>query len=116
MTSDKRYYTRYKAFLEGRVEARIGVLLPIEVLDVSIEGARLKTSSRIPLKEGEVVNMVIKWKTPIKAKAEVKWVKDNDFFMELGVKFKEMDTTSKKALLFLISDLALPSPSDVYFL
>jgi len=114
--NDKRYYKRYKVFLEGKAEACGGVLFSVEVLDISIEGARLRTSSQIPLKEGEVVNMIIKWKTPVKAKAEVRWVKNNDFFTELGVEFKEMDMTSRKTLSFLISNLALSSPSDVYFL
>ncbi|KUJ97478.1 MAG: Type IV pilus assembly PilZ, partial [Thermodesulfobacterium sp. 37_54] len=40
---DKRYYTRYKIRLEGKVATEKGQVFPVEILDLSIEGARLKT-------------------------------------------------------------------------
>ncbi len=114
MDADKRYYTRYKTLLEGRVATEKGYSFPVEILDVSAEGARLKTDSQIPLDEGDIVNVVIKWKASIKAKAEIRWIKNKEFHTEFGIRFTEMDMANREALSSLVSEFALSSLSDLY--
>jgi len=114
MDADKRYYTRYKVSLKGRVATEKGFSFPVEVLDVSTEGARLRTDSKISLVEDESVNIVIKWKVSIKAKAEVRWIKKDKFFTEFGVRFTEMDMANREVLSSLVSEFALTSLSDLY--
>jgi len=111
---DKRYYTRYKTYLEGRVATDKGYIFPVGVLDISAEGARLRTDSQLPLKEGDIVSIVIKWKSPIKAKAEVRWIKNEEFHVEFGIRFTEMDMANREVLSSLISEFALSSLSDMY--
>lgn len=114
MDADKRYYTRYKTILEGRIATEKGYSFPVEILDVSAEGARLKTDSQPLLDEGDIVNVVIKWKTSIKAKAEVKWIKSKEFYIEFGIRFTEMNMANREALSSLVSEFALSSLSDLY--
>ncbi len=106
---DKRYYTRYRIILEGRVFHEKGFILQVEVLDINIEGVRLRTDSVIPLLEEDKVDVVIKWKSPIKVKGEIKWIKENKPYIEFGVKFTEMDMANREALASLVSEYALSS-------
>lgn len=112
---DKRYYTRYRIRLEGKVATEKGSAFPIDVLDLSIEGARLKTDKEVWLTEGDIVYLVIKWKVPIKAKAEVRWIKQEKFNTEFGVRFFEMSIKDRETLSSLISEYALSSLLDTYF-
>ncbi len=114
MERDKRYYTRYKTCLKGRVATEEGYTFPVEVLDISAEGARFKIDSRFPLKRGDIINVVIKWKSPIKGKAEIRWIKSEKFHTEFGVRFVEMDVVNREALSSLVSEFALSSLSDLY--
>ena len=114
MDADKRYYTRYVISLKGRVATEKGSTFPVEIVDISAEGARLKTDSQVNLNEGDIINLVIKWKSSIKAKAEIKWVKNEKFHTEFGIMFTEMDMANREALSSLISELALASLSDLY--
>jgi len=114
MDADRRYYTRYKTSLKGRVATEKGFSFSVEVLDISAEGARLRTDSKISLVENEIVNIVIKWKVSIKAKAEVRWIKNDKFFTEFGIRFTEMDIANREALSSLVSEYALSSLSDLY--
>ena len=114
MDKDKRYYTRYRTCLKGRVATEKGHTFPVEVLDISAEGAKLKTDSRFPLEKGDIINIVIKWKASIKAKAEIRWIKNEKLHTEFGVKFIEMDIANREALSSLVSEFALSSLSDLY--
>ena len=104
---DKRYYTRYRTKLEGKVALEKGFAFPVEVLDISAEGARLRTDSQIPLFQGDIINIVIKWKSSIKAKGEIRWVKEERPYIEFGIRFIEMDMANREALSSLISELSL---------
>jgi len=114
MDADKRYYTRYKIRLEGRVATEKGGTFPVEIVDISAEGARLKTDSQVNLNKGDIINLVIKWKSSIKAKAEIRWVKSEKFHTEFGIMFIEMNMANREALSSLISEFALTSLSDLY--
>lgn len=111
---DKRYYTRYKIRLEGKVAIEKGQVFQVEILDLSIEGARLKTDRDIPLYEGDIINLLIKWKSSIKCKAEIRWVKTERFNTEFGVKFIEMPMKDRETLTSLISEHALTNLLDTY--
>lgn len=39
---DKRYYTRYRVRLDGIIAHEKGLNFPVEILNISAEGARLK--------------------------------------------------------------------------
>ena len=112
--SDKRYYTRYRTKLEGKVALEKGFTFPVEILDISAEGARLRTDSQVPLFQGDIINIVIKWKSSIKAKGEIKWVKEERPYIEFGIRFIEMDMANREALSSLISEYALSALSDLY--
>jgi len=114
MDADRRYYTRYKTSLKGKKKKKKGFSFSVEVLDISAEGARLRTDSKISLVENEIVNIVIKWKVSIKAKAEVRWIKNDKFFIFFGIRFTEMDIANREALSSLVSEYALSSLSDLY--
>ncbi len=111
---DKRYYSRYKVRLEGKVALEKGFTFPVEILDISAEGARLKTDNQVPINEGDIINLVIKWKGPIKTKAEIRWIKCKKPFLEFGVKFIEMNIADREALSSLLSEIALTSLLDHY--
>ena len=111
---DKRYYTRYRTKLEGKVALEKGFAFPVEVLDISAEGAKLRTDSQIPLFQGDIIDIVIKWKSSIKAKGEIRWVKEDRPYIEFGIIFIEMDMANREALSSLISEFALSALSDLY--
>lgn len=112
---DKRYYTRYRIRLEGKVATEKGMVFPVEVIDISIEGARLKTDKEVWLNEGDIIYLAIKWKASIKAKAEIRWIKQEKFNTEFGVRFLEMSIKDRETLSSLISEYALSSLLDTYF-
>ncbi|QER42034.1 PilZ domain-containing protein [Thermodesulfobacterium sp. TA1] len=111
---DKRYYTRYKIKLEGKIGTERGQVFPVEILDLSIEGARLKTDRDIPIEEGDIINLVIKWKSTIKCKAEVRWIKRERFNTDFGIKFIEISMKDRETLSSLISEHALTNLLDTY--
>ncbi len=111
---DKRYYTRYQVRLDGLVAHQDGFNFPVEILDISAEGARLKSETYIPIKKGDIIHLLIKWETKIKVKGEVRWVKEDKFSIEFGVQFKDIDMQTREALSGLISEHALTSLLDTY--
>ncbi|RKX57412.1 MAG: hypothetical protein DRP29_08490 [Thermodesulfobacteriota bacterium] len=111
---DKRYYTRYRVRLDGIIAHEKGLNFPVEILDISAEGARLKTDVIAPIHVGDRIYLLIKWKSKIKVKAEIRWMKKKENFLEFGVRFIEMDMAVREALSGLISDYALSSLLDIY--
>jgi len=111
---DKRYYTRYQVRFDGWVAHEKGFNFPVEILDISIEGARLKSETYIPIKKGDIIYLLIKWKMKIKVRGGVKWIKEDRFFIEFGVQFKNIDMQTREAISGLISEHALTSLLDTY--
>jgi len=114
MPTDKRYYTRYSIKLKGKVAHEKGFTFEVEIQDLSIEGARLKTYDYVPIEKGDYIYLVIKWKSSIKVKAEVRWVKKEKLAVEFGVKFVEVSMEDRETLSSLISQHALTNLTDVY--
>ncbi len=114
LLKDKRYYSRYNVKLQGKVASEKGFTFPVDILDISAEGARLKTDNLVPINIGDIINLVIKWKGPIKTRAEVRWIKSKRPFLEFGVKFIEMNMSDREALSSLLSEIALTSLLDHY--
>ncbi len=111
---DKRYYTRYEVWLPRKVAEEKGIVVPVEISDISIEGARVKTDEPLPISVGSIVYLLVKWKISIKVKGEVRWLKKEGPFLEFGIKFLEVDMSTRQALAALISDYALSNLSEVY--
>ncbi len=114
MGSDKRYYTRYTIKLKGKVAHEKGFTFAVEIEDLSIEGARLRTYDYVPIERGEYIYLVIKWESSIKVKGEIRWIKKGKPFIEFGVKFVEMSMEDRETLSSLISQYALTNLTDVY--
>jgi hypothetical protein len=114
MDADKRYYSRYVVSLEGRVATEKGVTFPVEIIDISGEGVRIRTDSQVLLNKGDIINVLIKWKSSIKGKAEIRWIKNEKSHTELGVMFIEMDMPNREALASLISEIALSNLNKIY--
>jgi len=51
---NRRRYTRYKIKLKGKVATKRGYYVPIEILDISIEGARIKTDQDFPVEKKKI--------------------------------------------------------------
>ncbi len=112
--SDKRYYTRYEVLLDGKIGFEEGLVFLVEILDISAEGARVKNENTYPVAQGEVLYLLIKAKKPIKVKAEVRWVKEDENRYIFGVKFIELDIATQEAISDLISEYGLSSLMDIY--
>lgn len=106
---DRRTYNRYRTNLKGKVALLKGSAFSVDIIDISIEGARLRTDSPVLIFEGEIINLLIKWNKPIKIQAEIRWVKEGKLNTEFGVKFTEMDMANREALASLVSEYALSS-------
>ncbi len=106
---DRRIYNRYKTNLKGKIALPKGSAFSVDIIDVSIEGARLRTDSPVLMFEGEVINLLIKWDKPIKIQAEIRWIKEGKLNTEFGVKFIEMDMANREALASLVSEHAFSS-------
>ena len=113
MDVDKRYYNRYRVSLEGRVATEKGVIFPVEIIDISGEGLRIKTDSQVFLNKGDIVNVLIKWKSSIKGKAEIRWIRNEKSYTEFGVMFIEIDMPNREALASLISEIALSTLNKI---
>lgn len=48
---DRRKYSRYKIRLKGRVATSSGYSFPVEILDISIDGAKFKTDQDLPIEK-----------------------------------------------------------------
>jgi len=111
---EKRYYTRYPIICDAIAAFETGINLQCEIRDLSAEGARLRTYSKPYIKEGDILYLNIKSKYRIKVKAQVRWVKEFDRFIEFGVKFIEIPIQDRESLSQLISEFALSTLSDSY--
>jgi c-di-GMP-binding flagellar brake protein YcgR len=112
---DRRRYLRYKIRLKGKAATSSGHSFPVEILDISIEGAKFKTDRDFPIRKKENIYLVIKWNYPIKAKSEIKWVKKENFNTYFGVQFVKMSNEDKEIFISNIADYASSNISDIYF-
>lgn len=115
MPFDKRLYTRYDVFLEGIVAHERGFNFKVELLDISVEGAKLKMLGTYPIKEGDQLNLVVKGSHSFKMKGTIKWIRTSKNDMEVGIQFHPLDWKSSQALSEFLSSLALLSLSNIYF-
>ncbi len=111
---DRRYYTRYEVQLSGKAADERGVAASVEVPDISIEGARVRTDDPLPISVGSIIYLLIKWKVNIKLKGEVRWLKKDGPFLEFGIKFLDIDMDTRQTLSGLISEQALSNLSAPY--
>jgi len=111
---EKRYYTRYPIVCDAIAALETGISFHCEIRDLSAEGARLRIYSKPLIKEGDILYLNIKCKYRIKVKAQVRWVKEFDRFIEFGVKFIEIPIQDRESLSELISEFALSILSDSY--
>ncbi|MGB9761563.1 MAG: PilZ domain-containing protein [Caldimicrobium thiodismutans] len=111
---DKRYYTRYPLICDALVALESGLTFSAEIRDLSIEGARLRIYGNPFIKEGDIIFLNIKCKYKIKLKAQVRWIKNSDKWIEFGVKFLEISMQDQETLSQLLSEYALTTISDVY--
>ena len=112
--NDKRYYSRYKVLLPGRVGDGKGIIVDAEIIDISIGGARIKIDQIIPISVGELIYLLIKWKRSIKVKGIVKWINKKGNFLEFGIQFVEVPMDTVQDLSDLVSEYALSKLTDEY--
>ncbi len=111
---EKRYYTRYPILCDAIVALESGINFSTEIRDISVEGARIRIYGCPFIKEGDIVYLNMKCKYRIKLKAQVRWVKNFEKWVEFGVKFIDMSTQDQETLSKLVSEFALSSLSDIY--
>lgn len=114
MEVDKRFYTRYPVFIQSMAAHEKGYNFHGELVDISIEGAKLKAEGIHPIKEGDIILLVIKAEKSLKLKGEVKWIKSDRGNLLIGLQFRDLDFQTTQALSAILSELALSSLSDKY--
>jgi len=112
--NDKRYYSRYKVLLPGRVGDAKGIVVDVEIIDISIGGARVRIDQIIPISVGDVIYLLIKWKRSIKVKGVIKWINKKNNFLEFGIQFVGVPMDAVQDLSDLISEFALSKLTDEY--
>lgn len=112
---DRRKYVRYKVNLKGKAATEKGRYFPVEILDISIDGARFKTDQNIPIDKKETIYLVMKWNYPIKLESEIKWIKKEKFYTQIGVQFVKIPNEDREIFVSNIADFALSNTSDIYF-
>ncbi|HEM55581.1 MAG TPA: PilZ domain-containing protein [Thermodesulfobium narugense] len=115
LTMDRRRYVRYRISLKGKVATQSGYHFPVEILDISVEGARFKTEQDIPINKEDTIYLLMKWNYPIKAESEIKWIKREKFHTQFGVQFVKISNEDREIFTSNIADLALSNISDIYF-
>jgi c-di-GMP-binding flagellar brake protein YcgR len=111
---NKRFCTRYRVNADTRIGTLDGKVYKGELVDLSAEGAKVRLYDIPELNQGDIVYLLIKFKTyNFKAKAEVRWVKV-DKFMEIGLKFTEMTIANRQVLSEILSEIAMPSLEDSF--
>lgn len=116
MVEDRRFYSRYRVNLESRASLPSGTNFNnLEVLDISIEGAKLRADYDLPIQKGDIVFLLIKAPKNLKVKGEVRWTRKEGRGVEFGVKFIEVNMAIRETLASIISEYALSSLSDEYF-
>lgn len=112
---DRRRYVRYRIKLKGKAATKEGYHFPVEILDISIEGARFKTDQDIPLEKKDTIYLLMKWNFPIKAESEIKWIKKEKSYIQFGVQFVKMSNEDREIFASNIADFALSNTPDIYF-
>lgn len=115
MPEDKRFYSRYNIHLEAKVGLPSGANYSVEILDLSVEGAKFKAYQDLPIKEGDKVFLLIKAQTNLKIKGEIRWIKKDEKILEFGVQFVDIDFQTREVLSSIISQHALISLGNEYF-
>ncbi|MBX6423309.1 PilZ domain-containing protein [Thermosulfurimonas sp. F29] len=111
--AEKRWYSRYPVAVSGAL-ANGNLMCKVELLDLSIEGARIRGDlSR--LKKGDQVRLSILTKPPIKLAGEVRWCRKTPQGVEAGIKFTDMDFKNRQHLQIFISQIALAKTPEIYF-
>lgn len=114
METDKRFYSRYPVVIEAIGAHEKGFTVKGELLDLSIEGAKLRIDGVYPLKEGDYLYLAIKGDIKLKIKCRIMWLKIEMGKTIMGLKFENLDLKASQSLSSLLSDLALSSLSDRY--
>ncbi len=104
---DRRLAHRYEISLQGIGALESGHNVDLQIVDINTDGARFRIPKGFPLKEKDILTMLIKGERKFKIKAEVRWVKEKKYYIEFGVKFVDVDIKTREELFFLISDYAL---------
>ncbi len=112
---DRRKYNRYKIYLKGKAATKRGYSFPVEILDLSIEGAKLRTDKDIFVDKGEIIYLSMQWKSSIKVESEIRWIEQEKFNNQFGVKFIKMSLQDREIFYSYISDYVLSQASDIYF-
>jgi c-di-GMP-binding flagellar brake protein YcgR len=111
---NKRFYTRYRIDADTRIGTLDGKIYKGDLVDISAEGARVRLSDIPELNQGDIVYLLIKFKTyNFKAKAEIRWIK-TDKFMEIGLKFIEMTIADRQALSEILTEIAMANLEDSF--
>ena len=111
---NKRFYTRYRINTDTRIGTLDGKVYKGELVDLSAEGARLRLYDIPELNQGDIVYLLIKFKTyNFKTKAEVRWIKV-DKLTEIGLKFKEMTIADRQVLSEILTEIAMASLEDSF--
>ena len=111
---NKRFYTRYRIDADTRIGTLDGKVYKGELVDLSTEGARLRLYDIPELNQGDIVYLLIKFKTyNFKTKAEVRWIKA-DKVMEIGLKFVEMTIADRQVLSEILTEIAMASFEDSF--
>ena len=80
-----------------------------ELVDLSAEGARVRLYDIPELNQGDIVYLLIKFKTyNFKAKAEIRWIKA-DKLIEMGLKFTQMTIENRQVLSEILTEVAMAS-------
>jgi c-di-GMP-binding flagellar brake protein YcgR len=111
---NKRFYTRYRINADTRIGTLDGKVYKGELVDLSAEGARVRLYDIPELNQGDIVYLLIKFKTyNFKAKAEVRWIKA-DKVTEIGLKFAEMTIADRQVLSEILTEIAMASLEDSF--
>lgn len=114
MVNDKRFYTRYSIRCDCIIATESGRKYEAEVLDISAEGAKIRSDEGIHLKIGDIIYLNIKCKFKIKVKAEIRWIKSEDRYKLFGVRFIDMTIQDRDSLSRLLSEMALANLDDSF--
>ncbi|MFN4196646.1 MAG: PilZ domain-containing protein [Caldimicrobium sp.] len=114
---DRRYYTRYNVNLQCVISLENGLNLNGEILDLSIEGAKIRILQDAPLNVKDTLYLQIKdpdKNIGFKAKAETRWVAKENIYTIFGVKFIGLRMQDKDVISKILSEIALSQLSEIY--
>jgi len=106
---NRRFCTRYRIDADTRIGTLDGKVYKGELVDLSAEGARVRLYDIPELNQGDIVYLLIKFKTyNFKAKAEIRWIKA-DKLIEMGLKFTQMTIENRQVLSEILTEVAMAS-------